>query len=175
MYRTYFVEDNSSHTLMCRLNGSWCDHPCLNHSLHLGLILELSSLNCQWAIQVTVIDNTCMHHGHVRVCRFSITVVVMILRGMCSVSCTLAYSFNFPGKTVCECERAGVLGLRAGRPARARVSESLRMSGLLVWAYIPQLFLTTHPLLITALPPPDHSGSTFGSFFLLTRGQIQTE
>ena len=40
-----------------------------------------------------------------------------------------------------------------GRPDRVRVSESLRVSGILLLAYIAQLFLTTRPLLITAFPP----------------------
>lgn len=61
-----------------------------------------------------------------------------------------------------------------GRPGRARVSESLRVSGILLWAYIAQLFLTTRPLLITEFPPGPLRKHVW-LLFLLTRGQIQTE
>lgn len=40
-----------------------------------------------------------------------------------------------------------------GRAVRARVRESMRESGILLRAYIAQLFLTTRPLLITQFPP----------------------
>lgn len=61
-----------------------------------------------------------------------------------------------------------------GRPDRARVSESLRVSGILLRAYIAQLFLTAHPLLITEFPPGPLRKHVW-ILFLLTRGQIQTE
>lgn len=40
-----------------------------------------------------------------------------------------------------------------GRAVRARVRASMRVSGILLQAYIAQLFLTTRPLLITQFPP----------------------
>lgn len=48
------------------------------------------------------------------------------------------------------------------------------MSGILLQAYIPRLFLTTHPLLITEFPPGPLRKHVW-LLFLLTRGQIQTE
>lgn len=40
----------------------------------------------------------------------------------------------------------------------------MRVSGILLQAYIAQLFLTAHPFAYYSVSPPDHSGSTFGSF-----------
>lgn len=40
-----------------------------------------------------------------------------------------------------------------GRAVGARVSESMRGSGILLRVYIAQLFLTARPLLITQFPP----------------------
>lgn len=48
------------------------------------------------------------------------------------------------------------------------------MSGILLRAYIAQLFLTTRPLLITQFPPGPLRKHVW-LLFLLARGQIQTE
>lgn len=78
-----------------------------------------------------------------------------------------AYSANFHGKK-------WVSGACTGHPGWARVTESLRVSGNLLQAYIAQLFLTTRPLLITEFPPGPLRKHVW-LFFLLTWDQIQTE
>lgn len=62
-----------------------------------------------------------------------------------------------------------------GRPDWERVGESLRVSGILLRAYIVQLFLTAHPLLIMKPPLPGPLRKHVWILFLLTHGQIQTE
>ena len=57
--------------------------------------------------------------------------------------------WSFHGKHNLDAERRSSMGL----PARARGRESLSVSGILLWVYIPGLFLTTYSLLITAFPP----------------------
>lgn len=91
-------------------------------------------------------------------------------RGVGQIDSALQYvtcSANFHGKK-------GVSGACTGHPGWARVTESLRVSGNLLQAYIAQLFLTTRPLLITEFPPGPLRKHVW-LFFLLTWEQIQTE
>lgn len=75
---------------------------------------------------------------------------------------------------MCKCERADLAGpLR--HPDWARGSESLRVSWILLCAYIPRLFLTTHPLAYYSVSPLRTLRKHVWLLFLLTCGQIQTE
>ena len=75
---------------------------------------------------------------------------------------SLTATARHPVGATCACESACVY-----------VRERERVRGSRT-AYIPQLFLSTHPSLITEFPPPEHSGSP-RLHFLSTRGQIRKE
>lgn len=98
-------------------------------------------LSCQWQAKRHA---SCL----CRACKYSVTAVRISAHRLCLMWHTPQTSME----KLCVSVRGGA-GPFMGRPAWARVGESLRVSGILLWAYIAQLFLTAHPLLITAFPP----------------------
>lgn len=140
-------------------------HVCLKFSMMKPCVVTIS-LSLSWSSHWQEYrQRLCLG----QVCKSSVTVVRIWTHQLSLMWHTLLTSMEKQWVSVREQHRACT-----GRPGRARVSESLRVSGILLRAYIAQLFLTTRPLLITEFPPGPLRKHVW-LLFLLTRGQIQTE